>query len=444
MAHIGVICPPATGHLNPMCALGRELQRRGHGITFFGVPDAQSKVIQSGLDYRIIGEAEFPNGKMEEIYKQLGKMNGVAGVNFTINLIQKGTAMLFREAPEALRAARVEAILADQISPAGGTIADYLNLPFITICNAVLLHEEPMVPPIFTHWSYHKAWWAALRNRVGYFFGNCIKKSIHKLIMRQRRQWKLPPCSRREDVNSSKLAQICQLPKEFDFPRVNLPECFHYTGPLHDPNRLAGLKGASLPSVSFPFEKLTKQPLIYASLGTLQNREWKIFHCIAEACVGLDVQLVISLGDPHSKESGKNLPGSPLVVPYAPQLQIIEKADLIITHSGLNTVLEALSRGVPIVAIPITNDQPGTAARLARIGVGEVIPSTRISARRLRSAIQRVLRDDSYKKNASRLQGAIRRAGGVLRAADIIEQAISKKKPVLSSAKGSPSKIMQV
>jgi len=47
MAHIGVICPSATGHLNPMCALGRELQRRGHGITFFGVPDAQSKVIQN-------------------------------------------------------------------------------------------------------------------------------------------------------------------------------------------------------------------------------------------------------------------------------------------------------------------------------------------------------------------------------------------------------------
>lgn len=76
MAHIGVICPSAIGHINPMCALGRELQSRGHGVTFFGVPDAQSKVMNSGIDYRIIGESEFPEGKMGQLYKKLGKKKG--------------------------------------------------------------------------------------------------------------------------------------------------------------------------------------------------------------------------------------------------------------------------------------------------------------------------------------------------------------------------------
>jgi UDP:flavonoid glycosyltransferase YjiC (YdhE family) len=98
----------------------------------------------------------------------------------------------------------------------------------------------------------------------------------------------------------------------------------------------------------------------------------------------------------------------------------------------MNTTLESLSNGVPMVAIPIANDQPGVAARLAWTGAGEVVPLSRLRAPRLRAAVQRVLTEDSYKNNASRLQEAIRRAGGVSRAADIVEQAISTGKPVLA------------
>ncbi len=85
-----------------------------------------------------------------------------------------------------------------------------------------------------------------------------------------------------------------------------------------------------------------------------------------------------------------------------------------------------------MVAIPITNDQPGVAARIAWTGTGEVVPLARLSVPRLRDAIQRVLAEESYKNNASRLQEAICRVGGVRRAADIIEQAISTGKPVLA------------
>ena len=85
-----------------------------------------------------------------------------------------------------------------------------------------------------------------------------------------------------------------------------------------------------------------------------------------------------------------------------------------------------------MVAIPITSDQPGVAARLVWTGAGESVPLSRLSASRLRAAIQQVLTEDSYKNNASRLQDAIARAGGVRRAADIVEQAISTGKPVLA------------
>jgi MGT family glycosyltransferase len=167
-------------------------------------------------------------------------------------------------------------------------------------------------------------------------------------------------------------------------------------------------------------------------MGTVQNRLIGIFQDIASACQGLDAQLVISLGGSATPESLPELPGSPLVVGYAPQLELLQKATLTITHAGMNTTLESLSNGVPMVAIPIANDQPGVASRLAWTGAGEVLLLSRLKVPRLRAAIERVLTEDSYKNNASRLQEAIRRAGGVRRAADIVEQAISTGKPVLA------------
>ena len=41
-----------------------------------------------------------------------------------------------------------------------------------------------------------------------------------------------------------------------------------------------------------------------------------------------------------------------------PQLDLIKRASAVITHAGLNTVLESLSEGVPLVCIPLGNDQP--------------------------------------------------------------------------------------
>lgn len=49
MPHFGIISPSAIGHLNPMCALGRELQRRNHQVTLFGIPDIRSKIIFRNL-----------------------------------------------------------------------------------------------------------------------------------------------------------------------------------------------------------------------------------------------------------------------------------------------------------------------------------------------------------------------------------------------------------
>lgn len=421
MTHFGIFCPGAIGHLNPMCNLGNELLRRGHQVTLFGCPDVRAKIAKSGLAFWEIGAAAFPPGSLDTIYAELGKLSGMAGVKFSIQCFQQEAAMLFADAPAAIQAAGVEVLLVDQVTVAAGTIADYLKLPFMTICNALLINREPGVPPYVTTWAYQDTWVARLKNQAGNALIDYLTQPIWKMIVKQRQQWQLPPHRDREAANSS-LAQICQLPQIFDFPRQNLADCFHYTGPFQSP---IGVEPVDLTRYDFPFDRLTTdRPLIYAALGTLQNRNEEIFRCIAAACQDLDVQLVISLGNPDRDASTVKFPGNPIVVAYAPQQQIVDRSQLVITHAGMNTVLGTLGRGIPLVAIPITNEQPGIAARLVATGAGKMQPLDTLTAASLKAAIVEVLQNPQYRANAVKIQQAIIEAGGVKTAADIIDSVI--------------------
>ena len=418
MTHFGIICPASTGHLNTMIPLGYELKHRGHRVTLITIADAQSKVLAAGLEFRVIGESNFPPGATKELFTQLGNMSGLKASRYTLAWLTNETKVCLRDTPEVIKTAGIEVLLVDQASPAGGTVAEYLDIPFVSVCSALMLNREINIPPFNMLWDYDISWRGILRNKIGYALLTFIGRPLRKIINDYRREWNLPLYGNYNE-NYSKLAQLSQQPAEFEFPRKELPSCFHFTGPYHYSNL------AIREEIPFPYEKLTGQPLIYASMGTLQNRLFWIFPMIAEACVGLDVQLVIALGGGSSPESLPKLPGNTIAVGYAPQLKILQRANLTITHAGMNTVLESLSNGIPMVAIPITNDQPGVAARVAWTGAGEVLSLKRLSVEVLNKTITKVLNEDSYRKNALKIKEAISRAGGVTRAADIIESVSS-------------------
>ena len=359
MTHFGINCPPTPGHLNPMMSLGRELQRRGHRVTCFQILDAEPRVLAEGLNFCPIGQTDAPLGSSAQALAELGELTSSAAAKFVSKLMEDGATMVCRDSPSAMKDEGVEALLVDQLELSGGSIANFLKIPFITVCNALVQNREANVPASFVDRAYQATWWARLRNQVDFYLIDKLFEPTYKVINDYRRQWMLPLLPQSLDAFFSPLAQISQQTKDFDCPRTSLPNYFHYVGPFYTP---------SLQSVSFPFEQLTGQPLIYASMGTIQNRLIGIFQNIAEACIGLDAQLVISLGGGVSPESLQILPGNPLLVKYAPQVELLRRANLTITHAGMNTVLESLLNGVPMVAIPITNDQPAIGARIAWTG----------------------------------------------------------------------------
>jgi MGT family glycosyltransferase len=412
--------------MHPMFSLARELQRRGHRISALMLPDAREKCEAAGIDLVPIGVSEYPAGRIQADVERLGRMSGPKALDFTLELIRHEVAVQLRELPGLMRELKIDGILTDQVSFAGGSSSEAAGIPFVTICNALMLDQDAQIPPLTMHWSYRNSWWARLRNRFGYRVIRYLSRNISRDVNAFRTQHDLAPHRTTFDW-PSRLATVAQVPAAFDFPRDRIPPTFHYAGPFVDP--------AARAPRPFPFERLDGRPVIYASMGTLQNRVSEQFRIIAAACAQLPVQAVLALGGAEPSSLG-SLPGAPIVVRYAPQLELLRRAAVTVTHAGLNTVLESLSCGVPLIAIPITNDQPGVAARVEWLGAGERILPNRLTVDRLKVSLERVLSNPSYRASAARLQACIAESGGVRTAADVIEQAVSTRQPVLAPSVG--------
>ena len=198
MVHFGLICPSSTGHLHTMLPLGQELKRRGHRVTLVGVPKTQPKTLVAGLEFRAVGESYSPQsatryfnflfqeGKHKVLKLLLDTITGTASRSETY---QK---MYLTDAPEVIKTAGIEALLIDPSSSAGETVAEYLNLPFISICSGLVPNQEITVPPLNTVWNYNPSWWGILRNRVGYALLSQSEKPVQRVINFYRQQWNLP------------------------------------------------------------------------------------------------------------------------------------------------------------------------------------------------------------------------------------------------------------
>src|SRR5467141_3361501 len=160
-------------------------------------------------------------------------------------------------------------------------------------------------------------------------------------------------------------------------------------------------------------------------MGTLLNGRLDVFRTfVAALAKHKDLQLVLSVGDHVDPRQIGPVPSNAIIVKRAPQLELLKQTSVCITHAGLNTVLESLAQGVPQVAIPVTFDQPGIAARIAHHKTGVVMSLDKLTAAHLSSLLDEVLNDTTYRDNARQIQKAIVKTNGLSVAADLVEQSL--------------------
>ena len=160
-------------------------------------------------------------------------------------------------------------------------------------------------------------------------------------------------------------------------------------------------------------------------MGTVLNGNLDVFQTIVTALTKHDdLQLVLSVGDQVDPQRIISAPKNTIIVQRAPQLDLLKLASVCVTHAGLNTVLESLAQGVPQVAIPVTFDQPGVAARIAHRQTGVVTSLDKLTPDHLSALLDEVLINSAYRANAQKLQRKIVEANGLSVAADVVEDSL--------------------
>jgi zeaxanthin glucosyltransferase len=409
LTHFAVMTPPYAGHLNPMLALACTLADSGHRVTVVAQADVGPQVAQSDIGFVPVGMRSHPPGRLARMTARLAGTTGLFGIFGVIRDMAETTAMLCDEVPAVLQRIGAEAVIADQTEPAGGLVARHLGLPQISIANALLIDREPTVPPPFVGWSYDPSPKGVKRNLGGYRVSDWMMQPLLDVIKRRAGIWGLPGVATLEDCLSPTL-EISQGVAGFDFPRAAAPPALHYCGPL----RLPEMQG---------WDAVPGRPNVFCSLGTLQGARTGIFKAVAGGCHRLGLALTIAHGGKLESRTAASLPGRPRVESFVPQRAVLAASAATVCHGGLNTVLDALAAGVPLVVVPLAFEQGAIAARVERSGAGVVIPRRRLTAASAAAALREVLSDASYRERAEALRDEIASAGGVARAADLIESA---------------------
>jgi zeaxanthin glucosyltransferase len=413
---IGFLSLPLTGHLNPMTALARKLKSRGHEVVFIGVPDIEPVVRAAGLDFVPFGENEYPPGSIAKRWGGVAKLHGLDVVRYSIRELTPGLIKAaFEHLPGTIAEADVNALILDTAYRFVEVVPMHLRLPYVQIWNILHFDSSGSTPVALYSWPHETTPEALARNVEGLQIFREYREALMPIAQSYAERNGLEIDWSNPAATVSKLAVITQTPKEFDFPIPHLPPQFHYAGPFHD-------NGGREP-ISFPWEKLTEKPLIYASMGTLVNGRNNVYDTILEA-VGQfpEMQVVLAVGRNLSLSDLGPIPSNTIVVPVAPQIELLRRATLCITHAGLNTALEALAQGVPMVAIPIGYDQPGVAARIAYHGVGEFVEIGNLTARHLSELIAKVKANPNYRDKARWFQKVLGETRGLDVAADIVER----------------------
>ncbi len=398
MAKIVVINIPGHGHVNPTLPVVQELVRRGHEIVYYNTSEFESRIVRTGAEFRAYPRSAPTSAEITVLLSD-GNMAKVA------RLMIQTSEQLVPYMLDELGRLQPDFVMHDSIALWGSIAARVLNLAAVSsishfIFDGVEVHRTkreiahilrsalPTLPGILR-----------ARGRLVKAYGPHIfqKGHIFPLI---------------GDLNIMYTAQALQ-------PRSTLiDDRFRFVGPsIH-----TGIRGSD----DFPFEKLTRRPLVYVSLGTIHSLDPAFYRSAFEAFEEHPGQFVLSVGEQVDIRSLGPIPANFIVRSSVPQLQILQQADVFVTHAGMNSVQEGLYYGVPLVMVPRQMEQLFNARIVKTSGAGVIVddqpPFGRVTPLMLRQALEEVLNNPAYRQNAQSISRELNETGGYLSAADEIER----------------------
>jgi UDP:flavonoid glycosyltransferase YjiC (YdhE family) len=417
---------PLVGHANPLLRQAEELHRRGWRVAFAGAREIEAhvKTEVSSVTFLDLGPIGAAADRLREAQARASlDASFVRGTRCIIDALWALWPSMYDGLVGAMAADRPDVLVADLFSTAGVSAAEAAGVRCIVnnpdLLGAISVRVLPpadALPFLFSGRSVHDVpWWqplaAPLVRRVA---AVAASVTVGRELNRQRASRGLSPMNVHDLVR--------------DRP-VLVDGAFGLEYPRPLPPNIA-MVGAMLPSAVPPLPAdftgwLSEgPPVVYVNMGTLAVLPPAQLAKMADALSHERFRVLWirrSAGTPGvdgSIRSGVRVLDwgpAPLAVLSHPNVKVF------VSHCGINSVYEAVRAGTPIVGIPMFADQRDMAVRVADAGIGVWLDKRRFTADELRDAVLRVLGDDAMRRALPGVQRALDAAGGVGRAADLIE-----------------------
>ena len=387
MKRIAFFCIPAHGHTNPMIPVAAELVSRGNTVKFYSFNEFKSKIENSGAEF-ISCDTYLPKlTKKEET-----ELKNVSVTEMTIQGIRTTLAMDTFLHNEFL-SFKPDVVYTDSVCFWGKLNTWKYGVPMVVSTSTFAFNQMSS--------QYMKNSPKELADMI---FGlPKISKELKKLEpygYHVRSALSLVQSDNNTD-------SIVYTSRHFQPYAESFSKHYAFVGP-------------SVFSKDEP-DKEKLRPLVYISLGTVINDRPDFYSRCIEALKDQDADILISCGNVIDIGALGVLPDNVKVYPYVDQPDILSRADVFITHCGMNSVSESLYMATPLVLYPQTSEQRAVARRTIEIGAGLML--TDDSVQGIRSAVQEVLNNASYSTAAKACSEDFRSCIGTAGAAEFIENA---------------------
>ena len=387
------------GNVPPVLGAARRLVERGHDVRVLTEPSLRGAVEAIGARFVGFTEHFVRTDRQAELLADWKARTPPAALASTLQSVVFGPAAATATAvSRAIDEEVPDVLVVDWLLPAAIAVGEARG-----IATAVLLHCINMLPgpgrpagPM----APARGPLGRLRDRVLWFlFGRIVGR--HAAAYNEvRRGLGLSPLARPFDQYARADRVLVQTCAELDFLASPEPDNVAYVGPvLDDPDWIAQSRWDS------PWPKDDPRPLVVVSLSSTFQNQRDVLQAAITALGRLDVRGLATLG-PAMAASSFDLPGNVVAVASAPHGLVFEHADAFVTHCGHGSTMRALSRGIPLVALPMGRDQDGTATRIVHHGLG-LRPRRTPAA--IAHAVRRVLHEPAFAAAAKRMAEHIRR-----------------------------------
>jgi hypothetical protein len=404
MGKIIFLSPPAHGHLNPVLPVIQELVQRGEQVICYNNEEFRLPIEQTGAGFRSYPTTLLTASAISEVLAE----GNLAKPHL---LMLRAAEVLTPFTLDALKQEQCDLVIFDSLAIWGKIAAKVLNLRAAATIGHFVFDLASMNLSLGEYWTM-----------MGQFFSQVpnLLRSRRRLIQRYGKAYPLeqPLFPMRDRLN------IVFTARELQPPSSLIDDTFCFVGPSINPQ---------VRSEDFPFDALRQKTNIYISLGTVHHTNTSFYKTCFNAFADYPAQFILSAGRQTNIDALGAIPSNFIVRPSVPQLEILQLADVFITHGGINSVHEGLYYGVPLILIPHQFEQLLNARCVAARGAGVIIDEQLrhkdIPATKLRQALQEFLVNPGYANNAKVIQKLLRETGGFRRAADEIQAYLSGAAP---------------